>query len=92
MVQRTQLIRENLSISGHGFLQIKHVIVTPLTRAEVEADLEVAGKYNIAVICKEDIDSLLKLVILYPNPEKLFEDVNRLIPGKSEEDLFPGLK
>lgn len=92
LVQRTKLIRENLASSGYGFLQIKPIIITPLTRAEVEANLDDARKYNIAVICKEDIDDLLKLVIVSPNPEKLFEEANRFIPGNSESDLFPNLK
>ena len=92
LVQRTKIIRENLASSGYGFLKIKPIIVTPLSRAEVDANLDDARKYNIAVICKEDLDDLLKLVIVSPNPDKLFEEVNRFIPGNSEGDLFPSLK
>lgn len=92
LVQRTKLIRENLASAGYGFLQIKPIIVTPLLRAEIEANLDDARKYNIAVICKEDLDDLLKLVIVSPNPDKLFEEINRFIPGNSDDDLFSGIK
>ncbi|MBI5572918.1 MAG: hypothetical protein HY914_23445 [Desulfomonile tiedjei] len=91
LVQRTKLIKENLSSSGHGYLQIQPTIVTPLSRDEVAANLESAGKHKIAVICKEDIENMLNLISLPLNPDKLFEDATKLIPGNNQGALFPEL-
>lgn len=79
VVQRTTLIKGKLTAAGYGHLQILAAIVTPLSRKEVVANLEVASKQNIAVICKEDIEKLLAQVGLPPNPENLFQEVKRLV-------------
>lgn len=79
LVQRTTLIKGKLTAAGYGHLQILAAIVTPLSRKEVVANLEVASKHNIAVICKEDIEKLLAQVGLPPNPENLFQEVKRLV-------------
>jgi hypothetical protein len=79
LVQRTTLIKDKLTAAGYGHLQILAAIVTPLSRNKVVANLEVASKHNIAVICKEDIEKLLAQVGLPPNPENLFQEVKRLV-------------
>lgn len=88
VVQRTKLIKEKLTTAGYGHLQIQPVIVTPLSRNEVAANLETAGKHGIAVICKEDIEELLTQAGLPPNPERLFQDAKALVPGTSQGSLF----
>ena len=84
LVQRTTLIKEKLTAAGYGHLQILAAIVTPLSRKEVVANLEVASKHNIAVICKEDIEKLLSQVGLPPNPENLFQELRRLVQGTNQ--------
>ncbi len=74
--------------SGYGHLRIQSVIVTPLPKEAVSADLEKAGKHGVAVICKENLENLLKQVTLFPNAEKLFEDAIQLIPGNDLGRLF----
>jgi hypothetical protein len=89
LVQRTKLVRERLSGAGYGHVQFQSIIVTPLSRDEVAANLETAGKHSIAVVGKEDLEGLLNQISLPPNPDKFFEDAKRLIPGPSQESLFP---
>lgn len=88
LVQRTKLVREKLNSAGYGLLQLQAVIVTPLSRAEVTANLETAGKHDIAVICKEDIEELLNQVALPPNADKSFEDAKKLIPNVVQGLMF----
>lgn len=81
LVQRTKLIKERLESSGYGYLSIQPIIVSSLTKNEVGADLEEAGKHGIAVVCKENLENLLNQVNLLPNPDRLFEEARRLIPS-----------
>ncbi len=84
LVQRTMLISNKLALVGFGRLQVQPVIVTPLPRREITANLEDAGKYNIAVICKENIDGFLTQVSLPPNADRLFDEIKRLVPDVDE--------
>lgn len=80
LLQRTTLIKENLRKAGHGYFPVQPVIVTALPKNEVKAGLEQAGENGIAVICKENIEELLKRVTLPPNPDALFREAQQLIP------------
>lgn len=88
LVQRAKLIRDKLNGTGYGFLQLQAVIMTPLSRDEVTANLERAGKHGIAVVCKEDIEEMLKQVYLPPNADRLFEEAKRLVPNAGQGSLF----
>ncbi len=88
VVQRTKLIKEKLTAAGYGHLQIQSAIVTPLSRDEVAANLDTAGKHSIAVICKENIEELLTQVSLPSNSERLFQDAKRLVPGVNQGFLL----
>lgn len=81
LVQRAKLIRDRLNGAGYAFLQLQAVIVTPLSREEVAANLETAGKYDIAVVCREDLEEMLDQTNLPPNADRLFEETKRLIPN-----------
>ena len=88
LVQRTKLIRERLNETGYGFLQLQPVIVTPLTRDEVTANLETAGKHNIAVVCRENVEAMLNQITLPLDAERLFQETKRLIPSAGQANLF----
>ena len=89
-MQRSKLIKDKLEAAGFGFLQQLAVVVSPLSREEVKANLEDAGKHEIAVICREEIEQLLSRVFLVPNAEQLFEEAKRLIPSVGQQSLFGG--
>lgn len=88
LVQRTKLIRDRLNGTGHGFLQVQPVIVTPLSRHEVTANLETAGRHNIAAVCREDLQAMLNQIGLTPNADRLFQEAKRLIPSAGQANLF----
>lgn len=90
LVQRSMLIREKLDHAGYGFLQIQSVIVTPLSREEVAVNLETAGKHEIAVVCKEDLEEMLNQVSLPLNADRVFQEAKNLIPNVSQGSLFGG--
>jgi len=90
LVQRSMLIRKQLDHVGYGFLQLQAVIVTPLSREEVAANLETAGKHEIAVVCREELEEMLKQVSLPLNTDKIFQDSKGLIPNAGQESLFRG--
>lgn len=89
LVQRTQLIKDKLAKAGYGHLELQAAIVTPLPRNEVVAHLATAGEHGICVVCKEDLERLLSQVRLFPNAERMLQDAKRLIPGSSQQSLFP---
>ncbi len=60
LVQRTKLIKDKLEASGYGYIMIQPVIVTALSREEITADVEKANKYKIVIVCREDIEVLLR--------------------------------
>lgn len=88
LVKRTKLIKERLSKSGYGYLGTYPVIISALSRNEVEAHLEEAGKNGIAVICKENLENLLTRVSFPPNPDSLLQEALQLIPGSGQQSLF----
>lgn len=83
LVQRTKLIKDKLNSAGYGHLQLQPVVVTPLSRNEIAANLEEAGKNGIAVICKEDIEGMIGQISLPLNPDKLFDEAKNLVPSMS---------
>jgi hypothetical protein len=64
---------------------VQPVIISALSKGEVKAHMEEAGKHGIAVICKEDLENLVATrIVLPPNPDGLFQEAIQLIP-KSDQ-------
>lgn len=87
LVQRTALIKEKFADVRYGNLQIQPVIVTPLSREEVAADLPLAGNHGIAVVCKQNIENALSQVEFPPNADRVFQDTKKLVPAE-QQSLF----
>lgn len=88
LVQRTKLMKQGLVGAGYGALQLQSVLITPLSRNEVAAELAIAGQQEISVVCKENIEVMLNQVRLPPNADKMFQDAKRLIPGSEQQSFF----
>jgi len=86
LVQRTTLINEKLTLAGFARLQVQPIIITPLPRQEITVNLEDAGKHNIAVMCKENIEGFLAQVSLPPKADKLFNEIKMLVPDVNDHD------
>jgi len=67
-------------------LQVQPIIITPLPRQEITVNLEDAGKHNIAVMCKENIEGFLAQVSLPPKADKLFDEIKMLVPDVNDHD------
>ena len=66
--------------AGYSHLIVQPVITTALVRNSVQTELEDAGKAGIAVVCKEELDSLLIEGTIFPDPEDLLKRCVQLIP------------
>lgn len=80
LIRRTILIREKLMAAGYSHLTVQPVIATALMRNSIQTELEDAGKAGIAVVCKEELDSLLNESTIFPDPEDLLKRSAQLIP------------
>lgn len=93
LVRRTNLLKEKLRLAGHGHLKVQPLIVSLLSRAELQVELDEAGKHNVAVISKEELQKLISETILFTNAEELFMRIPELIPRptpfEGQESLFP---
>lgn len=87
LIQRTEALRKRMVESNQGFIQIQSVVVSPLERTELAADLETAAKNGIAVVCKDELKSLLEMTQFPVDSEQIFEYAKRLIPRI--EQLLP---
>ncbi len=85
LVRRTTAIRDQLSSAGHAHIQVQPIIVTALSRNAVQAELGEATKNAIAVVCKEELDTLLNETSLLPNPEELFKRAADLVPKPAQQ-------
>ena len=90
LVQRTVMIRNKLADAIYGSAQVQPVIVTSRSRKEAAAGLEAAGKHDIAVLCKEELEELLARASLPPDPDSLFQDLKHFIPLSSATDPLLG--
>jgi hypothetical protein len=69
---------------------VQPAIVTPLSRGEVEADLEMAAQHGIAVVCRENLEAGINQINLPLRAEQIFQDVKKLVPVTRKSSLFPG--
>jgi len=80
VIEKTIMISSKLTAAGHSSLQILPSVVTPLPRDAVAANRHDAAKHGVALICKEDIEELLKRVVLPTDAERQFQYLKQLIP------------
>lgn len=89
LVQRTILIKEGMAKSGYGFLKVQPVIVSALPQKENKGDLDEAGKHSIAVVCRENLETMVNRIKLPLNPEGLFDEAAQLVP-RNDQLTLPG--
>jgi hypothetical protein len=82
LIQRTIRIKEYLSTTLHSYSEVIPVLVSTLPTAEVHAQRDSAAKMGVALICKENIEELIKRLEFPPNPDVLYEEAKQLIPKK----------
>lgn len=70
---RTVNVRDSLAASNMKHLRVLPVIVTALTRGQVEADAGLAADLGVLVVTREDLDEVQNELIRFPDADSLFE-------------------
>jgi hypothetical protein len=70
---RTVNVRDSLAASNMKHLRVLPVIVTALTREQVEADAGPAADLGVLVVTREDLDEVQNELIRFPDADSLFE-------------------
>ena len=73
--RRTEQIRAYLKERGLDSTVVLPIVVSPLPRSEICADLPMAKENNVCVLAKEDLDKLLDRASLLPAPEQVFGEL-----------------
>jgi hypothetical protein len=86
--ERTTNLRTRLAASGQAHLRVVPMIVTPLTREDVKADIDQAERLGMVVATRETIEVALNRTIVPQNPESLFADLEKEIEeGKRRQAI-----
>lgn len=86
--RRTATAKGMLQISGFPKSVVQAVVVTALGRQEVmDAHLQEAAEMKIAVLCKEDLQSLLTDLSSVPDADRVFEHIKQAMPSKRPQGL-----
>lgn len=79
VVARANQVREKLEKSGNGHLPVLPVMVTSLSRSDVEAELPQAAAHGVHVLTREDIERGVAASFVLPDPERIFNDALRAV-------------
>ncbi len=70
---RTVNVRDSLAASNMKHLRVLPVIVTAMTREQVEADAGPAADLGVLVVTREGLDEVQNELIRFPDADSLFE-------------------
>ncbi|MGV1793870.1 hypothetical protein [Rhizobium sp. A37_96] len=76
---RAKHVRDHLKESGSPNLSVLPVMITALTRSEVETEIAGALQQGTFVITREAIEESLETSFLVPDPEREFNDALKLL-------------
>jgi hypothetical protein len=74
LISRVEQVRSGIVASNNKHLRVLPIIVTSKARAEVSADIEQAERLGVLVITKEDLQGAIDRTLVFPNPEKMYDD------------------
>jgi hypothetical protein len=86
LVYRHATLRERLDQSNNRHLSLLPIMVSPLPRAELQADLEQAERLGVLVIAREELDQIVQRTIISSNPDELFQEVLKRV--QAAQDAF----
>lgn len=73
LTARTVNVRDSLAASNMKHLRVLPVIVTAMTRDQVEADAGPAADLGVLVVTREDLAEVQNELIRFPDADALFE-------------------
>jgi hypothetical protein len=98
LVARASTVRQRLDQSSHAHLKLLPVMVSTLTRQELQADLEDAERLGVLVIAREELDQMVVRTLAGANPDELFttaeqrvRQMQESLKAKASSDAEPEL-
>jgi hypothetical protein len=85
LVARTERVRRLFRDNGHNSLVLP-AMVSPLTIAELAADLSAAAEHGIAVISKERLDELTRRSEQPSDAVAILRQIEGFVPAKAAAD------
>lgn len=78
--RRTQLVREEFAKADYRDIQVQPVIATLLERDKVQAEMDEAARFQIAVLTNESLEAALEQSVSPNSSEHFFKELRRQIP------------
>ena len=75
-------VRDSLAASNMKHLRVLPVIVTAMTREQVEADAGPAADLGVLVVTREDLDGVQNELIRFPDADAFFERGLRVVQDR----------
>lgn len=73
LAARASSLREALIASNMQHLQVLPVIVSAMTREQIQADLSQAVETGVYVVTREDLEQMIPELLRLPDPDDMFE-------------------
>ena len=77
VVERSEKVRQGLVASGNQHLKVLPVIVTTKTREEIRAEIDQAHQLGVLVATKESFAEVFNRTLLFPDPNRLYADLEQ---------------
>ena len=87
--QRTREITEAVTQGALGYRHIQPVMFTVLEKEETKSCWEEAAEFGISLVCRENIEEMIKRVATPPTPQEIYEAAVAAIPPKNNKQEFP---
>lgn len=85
LVERTEVLRHRLEVSGHQHLHVLPVIITSKSQEEIKADLEQAERLGVLVLTRESLEKALLRSLVLPDAEALFTEAEQSVLTAQEK-------
>lgn len=73
LASRVLAVRKNLDATFNRHVEVLGIVVTSLSRADVDAEIERAHKLGISVVTREDLYALVERSLLLNDPDQIFQ-------------------
>lgn len=89
LVARHSRVRARLDQSNNQHVKLLPIMISTLTKAELQADLEQAEKLGVGVLTREDLEGLVDRTIIINNVDELFSLTEKTIEGLKNKSAGP---
>lgn len=72
--ERAVVVRKQLASTANNSFNVLPVLVTSKKNDEIKMELEFAERHGILVVAREELDAAFERLIVYPNPDQMYEN------------------